>query len=229
MRRSGLLALAEHDGAHQSGDAGVDVHDRAAREIEYLHQCGIVAGGEDPVRSPDPVRDRRIDENRPQADEPEHGREFHALGERAGNQRRRNDGERHLEADVHALGNGRGEGIGIADPSLADVAQDVLEEHAIQAADKGRAGAKRHAVGDEREKDRDEAGDGETGHHGVADVLLAHHAAIEQPKARDRHHQDECDGSEHPCGVAGIGSALLENLAPAGWRARVFSECDVTQ
>src|SRR5215471_19167278 len=35
-----------------------------------------------------PVCDRRIDEDRPQADEPEHGRELHALGEGAGDQRR---------------------------------------------------------------------------------------------------------------------------------------------
>ena len=39
------------------------------------------------IRSPHPVRDRRIDEDRPQADEPEHGRELHALGEGARDQR----------------------------------------------------------------------------------------------------------------------------------------------
>jgi len=122
-----------------------------------------------------------------------------------------------------------GERVGISDTSLADVAQDVPEKHAIQAPDKGRAGAKRHAVGEEREKNRDEACDGEAGHHGVANVLLAHHAAIEQPEAGDRHHQDERDRGEHPRGVARIGRALLEDLAAADWRGRVFRERDVSE
>src|SRR3982074_1092797 len=93
---------------------------------------GVVAGSQEPVRSPDPVRNWRINENRPQADEPKHGREFHALGERAGNERRRNNSKRHLKADVHAFGDGRGEWIGIADTTVTDVTHDVPEKHAIQ-------------------------------------------------------------------------------------------------
>ena len=229
VRRPGLAALAEHDRAHKPGDAGVDMHDGAAGEIEHFHPCGVVAGREDTVGSPDPMCNRRVDENRPQANEPEHGRELHALGKSAGNQRRGNDGERHLEADVHAFRDGRGERIGVTDTSLADVAEDVLQEHAIQAPDKGRAGAKRHAVGDEREEYRDEAGDRKAGHHRVADVLLAHHAAIEQSEARDCHHQYKRDRRQHPGGVAGIGRAVFEDLAAAGRRSRVFRESDVTE
>src|SRR5262249_24096966 len=37
MRGSGVDALAEHDRAHQSRDARVDMHHRAAGEIEHLH------------------------------------------------------------------------------------------------------------------------------------------------------------------------------------------------
>ena len=59
-------------------------------------------------QAPDPMRNRRIDENRPQADEPKHGGEFHAFSKRASDQCRRNDGKRHLKADVHAFGDGRG-------------------------------------------------------------------------------------------------------------------------
>ena len=205
------------------------MHDSAAGEIQHFHPRGLVAGGEDAVGSPDPVRDRRIDENRPQADEPEHGRELHPLGKRASNQRRRNDGERHLKADVHAFRNGRGERIGIADASLADVAQDILQEHPIQAPDERRASAKRHAVGKEREQNGDEAGDSKAGHHRVAHVLLAHHAAIEQSETRNGHHQYERNRRQHPCGIAGVGRALLENLATAGRRSRVFREGDVTE
>ena len=66
----------------------------------------------------------------------------------------------------------------------------------------------RQAVGDDRVEHGDQAGDGEARHHRVADVLLADHAAVEQAEARDRHHQDERDGGQHPGGVAGVGRAL---------------------
>ena len=35
---AGVYALAEHERAHQAGDAGVDMHDRAAGEVEHLDQ-----------------------------------------------------------------------------------------------------------------------------------------------------------------------------------------------
>src|SRR6266404_2273840 len=127
VRRPRRAALAEHDGAHKPRHPGVDVHDGTAGEIQHFHPCGVVAGSQEPVRSPDPVRNWRIDENRPQADEPKHGRELHALGKRASNECRRDNSKRHLKADVHAFGDGRGQWIGIADTSLADVAQDVPE------------------------------------------------------------------------------------------------------
>jgi hypothetical protein len=50
---------------------------------------------------------RRVDEDGPQFDEPQHCRELHTLGEGTGNQCRSDDRERHLEADVDGLG-GRG-------------------------------------------------------------------------------------------------------------------------
>ena len=49
-----VAALAEHEGAHQAGDARIDVHDRAAGEIEHLDPAGEIAllvgvgGAEDP-------------------------------------------------------------------------------------------------------------------------------------------------------------------------------------
>ena len=129
---AGVLALAEADRAHQAGDAGVDVHHRAAGEVEHLDHGVGIAVGEEAVRSPDPVRDRRVDEDRPQADEPQHGRELHALGEGAGDQRRRDDREGHLEADVDGLGDRRRQRFGIAD-AVRDVAQDALQERATRA------------------------------------------------------------------------------------------------
>jgi hypothetical protein len=73
------------------------------------------------------------------------------------------------------------------------------------------------------------ASNGKAGHHRVANVLLAHHAAIEQPEAWDCHRQYKRDRREHPRGVARIGSALFENLGAAGWRGRLLCERDVTE
>jgi hypothetical protein len=76
VRRHRLLPvaapLAEDQCRHQPGDSGVDVNHRAAGEIE---NPGI---GEKPARRPDPMRNRRIDQHRPQPDEPQQRRELHA-------------------------------------------------------------------------------------------------------------------------------------------------------
>ena len=86
-----LEALADHQRADERRDAGREVDDRAAREVERAHL-------EEPALvGPDPVRDRHVDERRPREDEDDVRRELHALGERAGDERRRDDREHHLE------------------------------------------------------------------------------------------------------------------------------------
>src|SRR5262249_17235556 len=62
VSRAGVFALAEDQARHQTRHAGIDVHDRAAGEVENLDPRVRVSGGEESVRPPDPVRDRRIDE-----------------------------------------------------------------------------------------------------------------------------------------------------------------------
>jgi hypothetical protein len=54
---------------------------------------------------PHPVRDRAVHHQQPDAHEPQHRREFHALGKRAADQRRSDDREGGLEHRVHGLGN----------------------------------------------------------------------------------------------------------------------------
>src|SRR5271168_3122712 len=167
------------------------------------------------------MRNRGVDEDRPQSDEPEHRRELHAFGERARDQRRRNDREGHLERHVDGLGNRRRQRIGIADAAIVYVAQYPLQEHAAETADERRPRRERSAVGDDGVDDRNEAGDRETGHHGVADVLLANHAAVEQPKTGYRHHQDDGHRGQHPRGVAAVGRAIRENGGD-GRNGRIF-------
>ncbi len=184
------------------------MNDGAAREVEDdfpTREIALVVGiggREHAVRTPDPVRDRRVDADRPEADEPQHRREFHALGEGAGDEGGRDDREGHLEAHIDRLGDRRREAVGIADAPVVHVAEDVLQERATEAADECASGCERQAVGDDGVDHRDQAGDRKARHHGVADVLLAHHAAVEEPEAGNRHHQDESDRGEHPRGVA---------------------------
>ena len=55
--------------------------------------------------------------------------------------------------DVDGFGDRRRQRIGIAD-AVRDVAQDALQEGAIEAADERRAGAERQAVGDDSARAR---------------------------------------------------------------------------
>ncbi|EMP78607.1 PilL protein [Burkholderia pseudomallei MSHR1043] len=192
-------ALAEHEARHEARDAGVDVHDRAAREVEH-------AVRRQPARRlPDHVRDRHVDDQRPQRHEDEHRREFHPVGERAADERRRDDRERHLVDEVDRFRDRRRE---MADGERRRlVAVDVVhpgQEHAREAADEAVARREREAVADHRPEDRDQRGDREALHHGREHVLLADHAAVEEREARDRHEQHERGRREHPRGVARV-------------------------
>ena len=91
-------ACPTHQRGDQRGDAGVDVHDRAAGEVERAHL-------REPAAAPHPVRDRAVDDERPQRDEHHVGREAHALDDRAGDQRRRDDRERALVAHEQQVRN----------------------------------------------------------------------------------------------------------------------------
>src|SRR6266511_937875 len=112
-----------------------------------------------------------------------------ALGERARDQRRGDDGEGQLEADVDRLGNGRRQRIGIAD-ALGYVAHDALQEGAVEPSDERGSRSECQAVGDDQPENADQTGDGETRHHGVAHVLLADHAAVGQAETWYGHHQN---------------------------------------
>ena len=84
------MPLADDDGRDQRRDRGVHVHDGAAGEVERAHVG-------QPAAAPHPVRDRAVDDQRPQRDEHHVGGEAHPLDDRAGDQRRRDDAERALD------------------------------------------------------------------------------------------------------------------------------------
>ncbi len=83
-------AAPENDHGDEGGGTGVDVHDRAPREVER-------ATLSEPAAAEDPLGNGRVDQHDPEAHEPGPGAEAHAIRDGTGDQRRCDDGERHLE------------------------------------------------------------------------------------------------------------------------------------
>src|SRR5215469_1223374 len=82
---------SEHHRTHERGDAGRDVNDSAAGEVEHAPFV------QEPVRMPRPMREWAIDDDAPEADKEQITREADAFRKRSGDERRRDDGEFQLE------------------------------------------------------------------------------------------------------------------------------------
>ena len=80
-----LLRLPSISAHIKAGNAGIDMHDGAAGKVEHVQALSFPARGNRP--SDTDGRSGQVDQNRPQADEPQHRREFHPLGESAGDER----------------------------------------------------------------------------------------------------------------------------------------------
>ena len=109
VRRHGdvrkAAALAEHQRADQRRHAGIDVHHDAAGEIHH-------AESGQPAAAPHPVRHRHVHQQQPQR------AENHSTAEKrmrsaiaADDQRRRDDGEGHLEHGEQGFGDGAGQRV----------------------------------------------------------------------------------------------------------------------
>ena len=83
------------------------MHHGSAGEIEH-RVLAAQERVEKAAAAPHHVRHREVDEERPQRGEHHHGAKAHALGKRAGNQRRRDDGEHELIDHERLVGNGGG-------------------------------------------------------------------------------------------------------------------------
>ena len=202
--------LAQHQRTHQPGHAGVDVHHRAAREVDRADGGADDAGG-----TPHHVGDRAVDQDRPQHHEHAHGAELHAIREGTRDQRRGDDREGHLVHHVDGFGDRqhrRVVGPGAQGErhvhALGDVVGDAVEEQARQVPDigGGHAGAvgESQAIAHHHPDDRDEAADREGLHQRGQDVLLPHHAGVEQGQAGDGHHQHQGGAGQHPCRIPGV-------------------------
>ena len=193
--RAVTLTLAQNQGADQASNTGIDVNHGAARKVEH-------ASGREEAAAPDPVTDRRIDEDRPQGREDQQRRELHTLGEGTGNQGWGDDREGHLIGDPQHFRQPLGHCVGCVDPH-------IVQEEGIKAADIGLQGrrwvvAQGEAVGADHPHDRHQSGNGEGLGDRGNDVLLTHHAAVKQGKARNGHQQDESGGGQDPSRSAGV-------------------------
>jgi hypothetical protein len=155
------------------------VHHESAREIEHA------ALGK-PAAAPNPMRHRHIDEQEPERRENEQRPEAQAFDEGANHQRRRDDGERHLEHEEHGLRDRRAGSHGVA--------RHAEQKRFVEIADPVAPTAEGETVGANEPQHRGEAGDHETVHQHREQVLGAHEPAIEQSKPRQRHEQNERRG-----------------------------------
>ena len=187
------------------------MHHRPASEVEgaELVQEAAVA--------PNPVRQRIVDERRPEQREEHEGGELLPLGESAGDERRGNGGEHHLEEHERLVRDRRRvRRIGRrTDPAQAGELEPAEEPSPV--------GSERQGVAEQHPLDRHEAEHDEALHQRGERVLLAHHSAVEERQPRRGHEEHQRAAHEHPRRVALVdhrssAPATGRNRAPAAWR-----------
>ena len=154
-------------------------------------------------RAPDPVRDRRVDQQRPQPMNHSRAENFMRSAKAPADQRRGDDREGHLEHHVDRFRDRLRRDRSIERRARHAACQ---QERGCRSPMYGAAGGEGEAVADDHPQHGDEAGDREALHDRGEHVLLAHHAAVEQREARDRHQQDERRRCQHPGRVAAVDS-----------------------
>jgi len=190
-------ATAKEQAEHETGDAGADMDDIAAGEVEGADHIA----DEGTLTTPHHVREGRVDQQQPGGDERDHRTELHAPGERTGDDGHGDDREHHLEGDVDDGGirvrarrragdGGRGRP---GEEELVEPADDGIG--AIAAVGDGPAG--------DHPQDADDADRGDGHEHGVHRVLTPRETPIEERQAWcHEEHQGRAD--EHESGTARI-------------------------
>jgi hypothetical protein len=177
-----ILADAEHQRRHQGGHAGVDVHDGAAREVED-------AAAHEPAAAPDPMRDRRVHEERPQRDEREIRSEPHPLDHGPRDQGCGDDGKGALVRHEEDVGDR---------PLRLD--PDATQEQVRHPTEERVSFGEGETIGGERPYDAHQAQGGEAHHHGIERVLGPDQTAVEEREGRC-HQQHQRGGHQHPGGI----------------------------
>ena len=142
------------------------------------------------------------------------GREAHAVGDRAGDQRDRDDREGHLVDHEQAFrGSSWRPRCTVSMPMPRRNRRSRLPR--TGPSPRRRASSRSAPTASTRAPTARKAL-----RHGGEHVLLAHHAGIEQRQARDGHHQHQRGRGDHPGGVAGV-DLRARRRAPARQARRV--------
>ncbi len=182
----------QHEGRDQGRHTGTDVDDRSTGKVHDAHL------GQPATLSPDPVADRRVDEEAPQQGEQDESLEALALCKGTDDEGRRDDREHHLEQ-----GEGRGRNrarirTGLhADALETDVVEVPDDPPAVDVLPEGKGVAHQHP------SHADQGQDEHALHEDAEHVLATHEPAVEQRQTR-RHQHGERRGGQDPGGVSGI-------------------------
>ena len=171
------------------------MHDDAAREIHHAH-------GLQEAAAPDPVRARNVNQKEPADHEQDEGREAHAVGDRARDQRAGNHREGHLIGRKQRFRK-------IRRKRVHRVEGHSRHEKLVEVADIRAVAGEGQRVSGHEPQQRYEHHARETLRHGGEQVLLADQARVKQRETRYRHHQHERGRCDHPRGVGCVDRACL--------------------
>jgi len=225
-------ALADHDGAHQAGNGGVDVYHGAAGEVQraFLPDpaslqgfAGRGGGVGDQVRTgPEPhhVGRWQVGEGEPQHDEGQNRGKLGALGKRADDQCAGDGSKRALESHEDELGNddALAEGGGGGKRALGRI-PDTVQEQAVEATEEGGFFREGNRVAVDAPQHDDQREHHEHLHQHRQHVLRTHQAAVEQGQAGDGHQDHQQGADHHEAGIALVGDGR------GGWRGSGRGRC----
>ncbi len=171
------------------------------------------------------MRDRVVDDCRPENDEQHQRPEFDSLRKSADDQCRGDAGESHLEDDVRIFGD-----VDLVRKGRCKRGRiDPLEECLAKAADELASPGKGHRIAPADPHQGGDADNRKNLHQHRKHVLGSNKAAVEQGEARHRHHQYQGGAHQHPRSVALVdhvdgwlerGGASRRGLGESGRRSK---------
>ena len=243
-------ALAEHDRTDETGNTGIDVHNRAASEVERTPLIGQTSIGHHRIKLglccslggcirtgvheslgslrnrigagpiPNHVRDREVDEGHPQRHKNQHRREPDAFGKGTDDQSRGDAGKGHLEGDINQLGDHHTIGEG----GDNRIRRNALQEQLVETADKiaDRIAGKGQRIPVNHPNQGDQSHNRENLAQNRQHVFGADKTAVKQSKTRNGHQQNQNGRNQHPGRVAFIGDRSGSGI---GSKSRHAHEC----
>lgn len=192
------MAASEEYRTGKGGYSGRRVHHNSTGKVYYSPLQKQSVG------MPCHVGERTIDYHEEENHEEHIAREAHALSERAGDERRGDNGKLHLEQCVERERNGC-TAEDVASRSGVDIRAHIVEhqERERVAYDAADIVAETEAETEHHPQHTDYSHRYEALQHGGYDVLRAHHTAVEERQSRCHHEHEDCRRDE-PSHVGGV-------------------------